>query len=196
MNIGPLRKEHVRQVAAMHADQLTGFLRALGRPAAQAFYSGCVQSPRMIGIVALDGADVKGFVCGSMTPRSLKIDALARNLGPFILGAALGLLRRPKAIPFVMDVARGSRGTGLPDAPELTYLAVAPDARRSGIGRQLVNAFSNAIRSAGAASYELSVEHDNVGADRFYRELGFEHVRNYREFGVDHRRYRLDLAKP
>ena len=51
------------------------------------------------------------------------------------------------------------------------------------------------MRAAGATSYELSVDHDNAGADAFYRRLGFTQVGKYREFGVDHRRYRLDLPK-
>lgn len=194
MTIAPLRAEHVRSVAGLHVTQLTGLLRALGTPAARAFYGGCVESPLMIGFVALDGSAVRGFVCGSMKPRALKLEALARKPVPFTVGAALGIAMRPSALPFVWDMLRGSAGTHDAGAPELTYLAVAPEARRGGMGRQLVDAFTAAIRTAGASAYELSVDEDNVAADAFYRRLGFQKVGTYREFGIDRRRYRLDVG--
>jgi len=193
MTITPLKGEHVRAVAALHVRELTGLLRALGGPAARAFYSGCVESPNMIGFVALDRGEVRGFVCGSMLPRALKLEAVAQKPIAFTVGVAWGVLRRPAALPYVWQLLRGSAGTHDAGAPELTYLAVAPEARRGGIGKDLVNAFTAALRAKGARTCELSVEHENVAADAFYRRLGFKSVGNYHEFGVDHRRYSLDI---
>jgi ribosomal protein S18 acetylase RimI-like enzyme len=193
MTITPLKGEHVRAVAAMHVRELTGLLRALGAPAARAFYAGCVESPNLIGFVALDRGEVRGFACGSMLPRALKLEAIARKPIAFTVGVALGILRRPAALPYVLQLFRGSAGTHDAGEPELTYLAVAPEARRGGIGKDLVNAFSAALRAKGARAYELSVERDNIAADAFYRRLGFKNVGNYHEFGVDHRRYSLDI---
>jgi ribosomal protein S18 acetylase RimI-like enzyme len=194
MTISPLRADHVKQVAALHVASLTGLLTVLGEPAARAYYGGCAESPLSTAFVAVDGANVLGMVAGSRWPRLLKREVVARK--PFALAAAvtLGVMRRPSALPLV----RESFGAPAPDSydpglAELTYLAVAAAHRRGGIGRQLVDAFTAAMRAADVPLYELSVDDDNPAAAQFYERLGFEPVGRYREFSIDHRRYRLNL---
>jgi ribosomal protein S18 acetylase RimI-like enzyme len=194
MIIAPMKAEHVRSVASLHSTQLTGLLRALGPLATREFYTGSIESPRTIAFVALDGTTVRGFVWGSLMPGILKRESILRRPFKFTIASALGVLMRPSALPIALEMLRGAKGKYDASAPELTYLAVAPEGRRAGIGRQLVDAFSAAVRSAGATSYELSVDHDNAGAEAFYRKVGFEKVGSYREYGVQHSRYRLALG--
>ena len=77
---------------------------------------------------------------------------------------------------------------------ELMYLAVDQDERSSGVGQQLVEHFSQKLSDSGVTAYELSVDTDNENAIRFYDRLGFVEVNRYREFGIEHNRYRLELA--
>ncbi len=196
MNIAPMKPEHVHSVASLHSRELTGLLRALGPLATREFYTGSIESPRTIAFVALDGGTVRGFVWGSLQPRALKLESIARRPFKFTIASAIGVLLRPSALPVAFEMLRGSSGKYDASVPELTYIAVAPEARRAGVGRQLVDRFTGAIRAAGAASYELSVDHDNAGAEKFYRNLGFEKVGSYREYGVHHNRYRLTVGRP
>lgn len=194
MMVSPLRAEHVKAVAALHVDTLTGLLTALGLPAARAHYAACAESPLSTAFVALDGEMVRGFVAGSQWPRLLKREVLTRK--PFAVAAAvaLGVVRRPTVLPLVTESFRGPAPDSYdPGVAELTYLAVAPEQRRGGVGRQLVGAFTAAIRSAGGDRYELSADDDNTAAAKFYEDLGFKRIGRYREFGIDHRRYRLDI---
>jgi ribosomal protein S18 acetylase RimI-like enzyme len=62
------------------------------------------------------------------------------------------------------------------------------------VGRTLVDAFSERMRTAGAPHYDLSVDDDNEAAIAFYERLHFRITGKYREFGKLHRRYRLSLA--
>ena len=78
-----------------------------------------------------------------------------------------------------------------PRQPELTYLAVSPEQRKSGIGGSLVDAFTQAMRDISVPAYELSVDDDNERAVAFYEGRGFKLLGRYREFGTLHRRYRL-----
>ncbi|URW76158.1 GNAT family acetyltransferase [Sphingomonas donggukensis] len=54
------------------------------------------------------------------------------------------------------------------------YLAVAPDARRGGVGRALMAAAEDWLRARGCVKIQLMVRGDNVAAAAFYESLGLE----------------------
>ncbi len=65
---------------------------------------------------------------------------------------------------------------------ELESIAVAPSARRAGIGRALMQAAADWLRAQGAAGMELEVRERSIGAIALYATLGFKEVgrrRNY-----------------
>jgi ribosomal protein S18 acetylase RimI-like enzyme len=191
--IEPLRPEHVDAVADLHMATLTGLITVLGHATARSFYQGCAESPLAVGFVAIDDHRVEGFVLGSTAPAALKRDVVARRPIATAFAMTGGILRDPRAVAWLMKSFRGpDEGSYDADAAELTYLAVAPEARGHGAGKQLVDAFSTALRAKGIRSYELSVDDDNKGAAAFYERNGFAEIGRYREFGKVHIRYRRD----
>lgn len=54
------------------------------------------------------------------------------------------------------------------------YLAVAPDRRRHGLGRKLMDAAETWLRTRGAPKIQLMVRDDNHAALGFYEALGLE----------------------
>lgn len=54
------------------------------------------------------------------------------------------------------------------------YLAVAPDQRRTGLGRALMTAAEDWLRARGAPKLQLMVREDNAAALDFYESLGLE----------------------
>jgi ribosomal protein S18 acetylase RimI-like enzyme len=192
--ITSLRPEHVKEVAALHSATLTGLLSRLGPAAAEAYYAGCVRTPLAIGMVAVDASVVRGFVLGSARPDRLQGAVLRTNTIATLAAVCTGILTRPGSLPWLLKSFRGpDEGSFDTGAPSLIYLAVGADQRRGGIGRQLVDTFSDALRAAGASSYDLSVDDDNASAIAFYERLGFRLLGHYAEFGARHRRYRLTL---
>jgi ribosomal protein S18 acetylase RimI-like enzyme len=190
MLIAPMSAEHVNAVARLHCSSLTGLLSQLGVPVARAFYAGCVKIESAVGLVCLDAGAVRGFVLGSATPDQLKAAVLRKSLAATLAGLCWGIVRRPIALIWLLK----SLGDGSYDrhAAELTYLAVAADCRQVGIGTRLVDAFTAAMRDAGVPAYELSVDDGNLSAIAFYERLHFRLVGRYRQFGILHRRYRLE----
>jgi [ribosomal protein S18]-alanine N-acetyltransferase len=57
---------------------------------------------------------------------------------------------------------------------DIQTIAVAPTARRAGLGRTLMNAMIAEARGRGAAEIFLEVRADNPGAQSLYESLGFE----------------------
>ncbi len=193
--IARLGREHVKDVARLHRQSLTGLLTTLGLPAIRAFYAGCAKTNSAIGFVHLDDERLHGFVLGSLRPDKLKTEALRENFADTLAGMSLGIARRPSSLLWLMKSFGGpDEGSYSASVPELTYLAVSGESRGAGIGKQLVDAFTNAMRDSGAEAYELSVDENNQQAISFYERLGFVLSSRYREFGVWHRRYRLEIG--
>ena len=83
------------------------------------------------------------------------------------------------------------------DEAEILTLAVAPGARRAGMGRALVRAAAARAREAGAARLFLEVASANAGALALYVGCGFARVgqrRRYYADGDDAVVMALDLA--
>lgn len=193
MLIAPFGAQHVDEVARLHCSSLTGLLAQLGVPAARAFYAGCVEIESAVGLVCLQDGAVRGYVLGTAHPDKLKQAVLRRHPFATLAGLCLGMVRRPvRLVWLVQSLTRADEGKYDRDAAELTYLAVAADCRRWGIGKQLVNAFTGAMRDAGVQAYELSVDDDNLPAIKFYERLNFRLIGRYREFGIMHRRYSVE----
>ncbi len=193
MLIAPISGQHVDEVARLHCSSLTGLLAQLGVPAARAFYAGCVEAESAVGLVCLDDGAVRGYMLGTAHPDKLKQAVLRKRPFATLAGLCLGIVRRPVGLVWlVKSLSRSDEGSYDRHAAELTYLAVAADCRRWGIGKRLVAAFSKAMRDAGVEAYELSVDDDNLPAIAFYERLNFRLIGRYREFGIMHRRYRLE----
>lgn len=55
----------------------------------------------------------------------------------------------------------------------VNYLAVAPEYRRQGLGRQLMAHVESLLREAGCPKINLQVRAENTEAVQFYRRLGY-----------------------
>ncbi|MRX49428.1 GNAT family N-acetyltransferase [Paracoccus sp. S-4012] len=88
-------------------------------------------------------------------------------------------------------------GRVVADEAELLTLAVAPEARRHGLGRALCEGFAAAGRANGAASAFLEVAEDNAPARALYAAAGWREAgrrRGYYGPGRDAMILRLDLS--
>lgn len=82
------------------------------------------------------------------------------------------------------------------DEAELLTLAVAPEARRQGVGAALTADFADAARDQGALQAFLEVASDNAAAQALYRRQGWVEAgrrRNYYAPGIDGLTLRLGL---
>jgi ribosomal-protein-alanine N-acetyltransferase len=74
------------------------------------------------------------------------------------------------------------------DRAEVVSLAVAPEWRRAGAGRALMDRLLAEVKRRGARTVELMVRTDNVPGIRFYRSFAFRRVKTaprYYEDGAD-----------
>ena len=104
---------------------------------------------------------------------------------PWTAAEFAGLLDSPHA--FLLARPKGFLlGHVVADQAELLTLAVAPDARRQGIARDLVAEFAATSRARGAARAFLEVAADNGPAQALYLAAGWrESGRRRRYYGPD-----------
>lgn len=145
----------------------------------------------MIEIVGGEAAEqLARLHCGAF-PRPWSADEIAKllaNPNAFALMADA----EGRAIGFVLAWAIGA------DAEILT-LAVSPEARRRGVGAELVLAACALSGSRGAKGMCLDVADDNAPALGLYRKLGFAEIarrRGYYANGADALILRRNLAAP
>lgn len=83
---------------------------------------------------------------------------------------------------------------------DIQTIAVAPRARRRGLGRTLMLALIAEARRRGAENLFLEVRADNPGAEALYTRLGFERIdireAYYQPDGVDAHVLRLVIPEP
>lgn len=110
-----------------------------------------------------------------MTPEALaSLHARAfRTPPPWTAAAFSGVLADPLAFLLVEGDAGCLLGRAVAGEAELLTLAVAPDARRRGLGRKLVARFLYQAQLRGAESAFLEVSAENAPAIALYESAGF-----------------------
>ena len=167
-----------RQVAHLHAACLDqGFLSTLGPGVLTQLYRAIDESPASSLHVEERDGRVVGFVTGSRGMGPIFRQMLRH---PFALAAALApLLLRPRKILGILEVLRHGRGQNAgPQEPlpehELLSIAVAPEARGTGVAERLYNALVGHFRHRGVAAFRIVVGDALAPAHRFYRRMGAE----------------------
>lgn len=123
---------------------------------------------RLAGLLLLGAAGRPPLAVDLVRTRSLRY---ARGLLRLVLAQLAGAGRwagRRRAAP-----AASTPGGGTGFAGEVTVVAVDPAARRRGVGRALLEAAAERAAQAGATRLELVTPEDELGAVRFYEQLGW-----------------------
>ena len=110
-----------------------------------------------------DGIPFHSAEIRSSLDRLLKDPALGRVWTVYGEGKMVGYA----VLTFGYDLEFGGQ------VATVTELYLAPEYRRSGIGRRFMRFLEHTCRDLGISALELQVERDNMEAQAFYRALGF-----------------------
>lgn len=187
----PARSSDVEFCAALHAETLAhGFFVALGPRFLRAYYATFVDAPHAVFLVAVAGDHPVGFVVGETASRAHARWTLRKHGLRLAIAGAAALATRPLiGLRFArtrftryMDAWRRHRRQTQPTsthsptgtAAVLSHVAVAPGAQGAGVGAQLVRAFTESARAAGAECVVLLTLEGEGGAGSFYEARGWE----------------------
>ncbi len=201
-----------RFASTLHRSALPhGFFPMLGRRFLQRYLSSFVCSEHAVALVAERDGESVGYLVGVLDePRHYR--HVVRHHGPMLTASGLVALSvrpclawwfiRSRALRYLVGLRRLSR-VQVPSsgrvidgrsAAVLTHLAVAADARGSGVGGELVAAFEAAVVAAGLTSARLLTRAGDAGAGRFYESRRWvpSELTMDRD-GVAWSRYRIEL---
>lgn len=175
--------------AALHLDALPhGFFSRLGSRFLGHYLGSFLDSPHAVAIVATESDRLVGFLVGVLSDAHHYSAVVRRHGASLALHAGVALLRRPGVgVAFIRTrahrYARGlwrvlrrrstAQSSGTVTLATLEHVAVAPCARGSGVGRDLVRHFTARAAEAGCDGAQLVTRADEGGASAFYRHLGW-----------------------
>jgi ribosomal protein S18 acetylase RimI-like enzyme len=172
----------LRHSAALHRRALPDGLPAqLGSRFLARWHRAFLDSPHGVALVAIEypvhgRPRLVGFLVGAVDQGAFRRELLTDHRGGLFARGVLGLLPRPHLLGRVLGrrTRAGARG-GCPPArvADLTAVAVAADARRAGVGQELVEAFLRDCAAAGSDWVELSAPESSSAAPGFCARTGW-----------------------
>jgi colanic acid biosynthesis glycosyl transferase WcaI len=183
VSLGPLTPADVSPLARLHWRAFPGFfLSTLGEPFLVQFYRGFLADDSAVTVVAR-GADgtLHGAVVGTTEPAGF-FGRLLKNRWPgFALASARAVVSNPEAALRLLRAVRyrGDTPAGGPSAL-LSSICVDPSMQGSGLGRQLVEAWTRELSSRGVDAATLTTDaDDNDVVNRFCKARGLVLVDSY-----------------
>lgn len=175
----PLLAADAASAAALHARSLPGTVNSqLGPAHLQWLYLMLLRDPASLAVGAWRAGALAGVVTATLEVHALSTRLMAALSPAHKLRLGVRLLARPRLLAQWWAGRRVSRPVefqGRLVRPCLTAIAVAPEARRAGVGRALVEAVDAFVRGH-APAYHLDTRCDNHVARAFYGRLGFVEV--------------------
>ena len=166
--------ERYRQVARLHVRCLDqGFLATLGEGFLSLMYEAMDRAAGVTLITEEREGRVVGFITGG-TGMGPIYKRMLRS--PLRLGLALApALVRPAKVRRILEILRYSGDANLPEGvpdAELLSLAVAPEARGSGVADTLYRKLVEDFEARGVDAFRIIVGDALAPAHRFYQRMG------------------------
>jgi ribosomal protein S18 acetylase RimI-like enzyme len=185
LRVRPLTEADAPFAANLHAEALpNGIIARLGRRGLRAYYRGFARSPHAIAWLAEREAPV-GMVVGTADISAHRRWVRRHHATRLALPVAGALVRHPVFVGHFSAERlarlvrtrrrRGRAPSRRASSAVLSHVAVSAQARGSGAGTALVEAFAAAAQRAGANTVELVSPLDG-GAVEFYDTLGWRRV--------------------
>lgn len=181
--IRKMKGEESGTVAEIHIKGFPGyFLSRLGRRFLTLYYDGIRADPQGIALVGEKNRVILGFAAGMMNPAGFYTRLLRRRWFWFMLAAIPGAVRHPSFLPRLFRALwypRTSPGGG--SIATLASIAVRPEAKGSGIGKQLMREFIAEVKRRGGTELMWGSKKREEAANRFYQRFGYSEMREFRD---------------
>ncbi|NIA07970.1 MAG: GNAT family N-acetyltransferase [Actinobacteria bacterium] len=187
--------EHVVTVALLHKENISsGFISSLGPTFIKQLYRGIAGCESAFCLVALEEDRVLGFIAGAESVGKLYKSVLLKRgllMSACLVRFVFSLRTISKIFQTLLYPSRTSQE--YPPA-EILSVAVAPDARRMGVGHKLMHAALDEFKRRGIGEVKVAVAAANKPANQYYLKEGFQKAGAYDSHGVQTNIYVRQLA--
>jgi ribosomal protein S18 acetylase RimI-like enzyme len=163
------RQEELSVVRQLHCGTFArGIIAGLGGDYVQHYYEAIVDSPSGVLFIARKDGRIVGFLAGTTNRDEFEQTTRLRGTKPRILRRVVTLRLSPVAI--IRAIRKRRLIAGCTDRAELISIAVSDEARRRGIGLELLSAWIQSLRQQQIDSFIVFT--DNPEGFKFYRKCG------------------------
>lgn len=185
------------QAVELHYQALSyrSFITMFGRLFLYRLYREWLRSGLAFLVIAHEEDRLRGFILGCHDSSRLMSVVWRRPwlFAPLILRV---LARRPSLIPRLFETLLYGRRESCRVSAELVVIAVQPETRSQGLGRELLGELDRELSRAGAEAYKVTVHREMEASNRFYAQNGFELHHRFRLYGVEWNLYLRRIGRP
>jgi len=198
MRIAQLRREHVKDIAALHVRGIeTGFISSLGIRFVCCLYEAVLDSPTSFGFVAVEDGTIGGFAAATTNLDELFRCLIVRKSWRLIplLAVRLFSISRVKNVFETLFYPSRTNRVDLPCA-ELLAITVSQEQRRKGIGTALMRRSLAECSVRGIDKVKILVGAANESANAFYLKCGCELAGQIENHGTPSNIYVANAVQP
>ena len=172
----------LEQIIQIHLESFTGFfLTFLGHDFLALLYTGILNDPDGLVLVAASDGQLEGFVAGVTHQSGFYGRLIKKRKWAFALATLGALFKRPAIVSrLARALKRPAEASQSAAEACLMSIAVRPEAEDRGIGKQLIEAFCQEMTERGVSAVCLTSDRDNnERVNRFYQKCGFSLSRTF-----------------
>jgi hypothetical protein len=191
IEIRPMLKEHLIEVAKVHSVAFKGFfLTLMGEPFLHHYYNSVLDYQKSIALVAIDGdSRIVGLAVGFKDPAEFYRHFRQYRLR-MLPAMAMGLLRRPWLLLRILrNAVRVSKDDHIDLSRIVELASICSILQKRQVGSSLLKAFTLRAQEIDASNVTLTTDElDNLSVRNFYELHGFKFL------GKEHRGRRVLLS--
>ena len=175
--IRPMQPKDAGWTAEQHARVMTNSVFAVfGLDFLTRVYLELARSPKAVAFVYESDGKPGGIIAAVTNRRAFLLGLLAHS-GPALLWSALkGIVEHRACRNLLLQTPRYLRRVPDSAAAELLFITVAPECRRAGVARELIEHALDAFRARRVARAVVTIETENTAIARILQGFGFKSI--------------------
>lgn len=176
MIIRNVEKKDISKIVNVHLASFSNFfLTSLGSKFLKVYYSSYLKIDSSICICAEIDGELIGFAFGTLEPNGFNRKLFIKNFFPFFIVLISIFLKKPASIIRILKNYNKQKSTLLTNFSELFSIAVNPNYKGKGVGKQLLSYYEKIVNKNKKQSIILTTDYfNNENTLNFYFSCGYE----------------------
>ena len=184
MTILPAKPNDAEKIAAIHYDNFkNAFLCDLGLSFLRLLYRWILTFNKGFGYIIKDEDNIFGFVTGVYDSSNLISLFIKKNFFKVLSILILNFIKKPNNIKKVFETIIYSKKSDIDIKAELISIAIENKYRGKGYSDSLFFHFIEHLKPEKINIFKITVDKDNLAANKFYLKCGCEFVKSYKMYG-------------
>ena len=181
-------------IARIHYNNFkNAFLCSLGLDFLKLLYNWILKANEGFGYIIKDNKNAYGFITGVYDSSGLISLFIKKNFNKAMPILVLGCIRKPKNIEKMFETVLYSKKSDVNIKAELLSIAIEKSLREKGYGNKLFSCFIRNLKRKGIKIFKITVNRNNITANKFYIKCGCELVGTYKMYGKFSNIYKYEI---